>query len=113
MGHKVYRLTEDLKDRLLHFDRLSPERRKYTAYDARQIYEALLEDLDWLITFMPEAFKRTRDRKAYYPLELIIPADPKRALETIRRLEEWQATLEMIKQHVENLGVGYMKRSRL
>jgi len=113
MGHRVFRLTKALKDRILHYDRLSPTVRKNTAYDARKVYEILLEDLDWFMTFMPEAFKRTRDRKAYRPLELIIPADPKRALETLRKLDEWQATIELIKHHVQEMGVGYMKMHRL
>lgn len=112
MGHKVYRLTDDLKYRILHFDRLTPSGRKNTAYDARQVYETLLRDLDWFITFMPEAFKRTRDRSAYRPLEMIIPSDPKRQGATIDKLEDWKDTIQLIEDHVVDLGVWYMKRGR-
>ena len=106
-------LTDHLKEQILHFDRLTPETRKRVAYEARLLHDRAFEVLDFLYGKMPESFKRMRDRKVYYPLEVIVPRDPRKARETLLKLKEWRTTIEWIEQAVVDLGVDYMRRGRV
>ena len=111
-------LTEGLKDKILHIDRLSPDVRKNVAYDVRMIIEKELEDLEWFFTEAPRGFRRLRDRQLYYPFEAVMPSDPKKqtstgARRTIEKLEEWEKALGWIKEAVLELGLKYMRTGRI
>lgn len=106
-------LTDDLKDKILHFDRLPLEVRRRVSYEARVLHDRAWDVLDFLYRKMPEEFKRMRDRKVYHPLEVLVPRDPKRAREALEKLREWRETIEWIEQAVVDLGVDYMRRGRV
>lgn len=106
-------LTDHLKEQLLHYDRLPPETRKKVAYEARVVHDRAWETLEWIYTKMPENFKRMRDRQVYYPIEVLVPRDPKRTREVLDQLREWRETIEWIESAVLELGVDYMRRGRI
>ena len=106
-------LTDHLKDQILHFDRLSPGTRKRVAYEGRILHDRSWEVLEWIYTKMPESFKRMRDRKVYYPLEVLVPRDPKKVKEVLDQLREWRETIEWIEKAVLETGVDYMRRGRI
>ena len=105
-------LTEDLKKKVLHIDRLSPSVRKNVAYDVRMIIEKELEDLEWFYTKAPDAFRRMRDREFLHPFEAVMPADPKRTRDTVRRLEGWIRSLEVVKDAVGAMGLRFIRTGR-
>jgi len=111
--HRKIGLTEALKEKVLHIDRLPPDVRKNVTYDVRTIIEKELEDLEWFFTEAPESFRRMRDRQIYYPFEAVMPADPKKARRTVEKLEEWERSLRFIKDAVLDLGLRYMRTGRI
>lgn len=105
-------LTEDLKRKVLHIDRMTPEIRKNVTYDVRTIIEKELEDLEWFFTEAPDAFRRMRDREYLRPLEAVMPQDPKRSRETVKKLELWIKDLERIRNAVEAMGLRFLRIGR-
>lgn len=91
-------LTEEQKDKVLHYDRLSPEERKVVAYGVREVLEKELDDIEWLMGQAPEAFKRQRYKEYQFPIEVVMP---KKANLTIGRLDGWIKVLEEIKVLVQ------------
>lgn len=106
-------LTDDLKNKILHFDRLLPEERWRVAYEGRILHDRAWEVLEFLYTKAPESFKRMRDRSVYHPIEVLVPRDPKRARETLEKLREWRETIEWIERAVVDLGIDYMRKGRI
>ena len=106
-------LTDHLKEQILHFDRLPPATRRRVAYEVRILHDRALEVLEFLYGKAPDSFKRMRDRTVYYPLEVVVPRDPKRARETLEKLREWRETIEWIESAVVELGVDYMRTGRV
>lgn len=105
-------LTEDLKSKVLHLDRLTPEVRKNVTYDVRRIIEKELEDIEWLFSESPEAFKRLRDHRYYSPLEAVLPSDPKKALLTLEYIRILREALDRVESAVLAMGLRYMRSGR-
>lgn len=100
-------LTDEQKDQILHYDQLSEMDRKYLAYNVRTVIEKEIEDLDWLFTEMPEAFKRMRYRKFEFPIDAVIP---KKKVVLEERLDSWITTLENIRTMVQTFEFRLFKR---
>ena len=113
MRHRQIGLTEALKDKVLHIDRLPPDVRKNVAYDVRIIVEKELEDLEWFFSKAPDAFRRMRDREYQAPFEAVMPSDPKRTRDTVKRLEGWIQSLEIVKDAVGVMGLRFLRTGRI
>ena len=105
-------LTEDLKRKVLHIDRLTPEVRKNVTYDVRMIIEKEFEDLEWFFKEAPDAFRRSRDRTFLRPLEAVMPQDPKRIRAIIRKLEDWEKAVRQVKEAVSMMGLRFLRTGR-
>lgn len=106
-------LTEGLKDKVMHIDRLPPEIRKNVVYDVRMIIEKELEDLEWFYTEGAESFRRSRDHEYKASFEAVMPSDPKRIRDTITKLEGWISAVERVRDAVAMMGLRFLKTGRL
>jgi len=96
----------------LHFERTPKDRRKDLAYDVRQIILKEMDDLLWVVRNSRTDFRRTQDSTYTYPLEPILPSDPKKIGETLAFLDEISNTIELIRAAVEEWGIRYTRTGR-
>ena len=105
-------ITEDLKSKILHWERVPKDHRKYVAYDVRQIILKELDDLHWIVSHSRSDFRRTQDSTFTFPLEPILPSDPKKIGDTLAFLDEMTSTINLIREAVEEWGIRYTRTGR-
>lgn len=113
-------ITTEMRDKILRVDRLPSIVRTNLRYDCREILRKECEDINWVLTESPKAFIGMRSHRFWFPLEAIMPSDPKRyvstgiesqdILLTIEWLNGMIANLEFIKGSILTYGLGYTKR---
>lgn len=105
-------ITDKQKSNILHFERVPKDRRKYLAYDVRQIIIKEMEDLHWIVTNASTEFRRLQDSTFNYPLEPILPSDPSKIKDTLAFLDEMTQTIDLIRNAVEEWGIRYTRTGR-
>lgn len=113
-------ITRDMHDKILRVDRLSPTIRTNLTYDCRKVLEKELTDINWLLTEAPNQFMGLRGHRFWFPLEVIMPANPKHfvpsgmeskdILLTVEWLDSMITNLQFIREAVIAYGLRYTKR---
>lgn len=95
--HRKTGLTEQQKDDILHYDNLTEGAREDLKYNVRAVIDKELEDLEWLFSEVPEAFRRMRYRNFEFPIDAVVPG--KRAI-LVDKVSSWMKVLENIRAMV-------------
>jgi hypothetical protein len=122
-------LTDDLKDKILHIERLSPKVRRSVLYDARTVHDAKIEriseelaDIAWFY----ETGVQFRYVRSFYfdtPIEAIMKKGPphtwmdlEHIYETADQMRKLSLELkslaeeaEQVAKKIETLGIVYLK----
>ncbi len=101
-----------MKSKILHFDRLPKGLREDLAYDVRQIILKELDDWHWIITNSTSEFRGYGDDNFHYPLEPILPRNPRDIKNTMAFLDEMTELIELIRKAVDDWGVRYTRIGR-
>lgn len=101
-------ITEGQRAALLHVEDLDETARARLAYDLREILGKELEDLEFL--FSEAAFKGLRYRQYFFPLEAILPQDPRRTALALEQLRRWRSSIELIEKAIVELGIQYLRK---